>query len=120
MKYTVRNLCSKDIFPMSKVLSKIGITNIKTAFEGDEIKKLIKGKDVESVGMAVTMNIAGMILENLPSCENELYKFLSDLTGTKIEELKEDSLADFAELIIAIVQKEEFKDFFKVVSKLFK
>lgn len=121
MNYEIRNLCSKDIFPMSKILSKIGISNIKSAFEGDELQKLIKGgKDVEAVGMAIVFDIGGIILNNLSSCETELYKFLSDLTGAKVEELKECSIADFAELIISIVQKEEFKDFIGVVSRLFK
>ena len=121
MNYEIRNLCSKDIFPMSKILSKIGISNIKSAFEGDELRNLMKGgKDVETIGTAIVFNIAGIILDNLSSCETELYKFLSDLTGVKVDELKECSLAEFAELIITIVRKEEFKDFIGVVSRLFK
>lgn len=120
MKYEIRNLCSKDIFPMSKILSKIGFAQLKECFEADEIKKISKSKDVEVVGMTVMMNFAGIIIGNLPNCETELYKFLSDLTGAKVEELKEISLADFAELIIEIVKKDDFKDFIGVVSRLFK
>lgn len=120
MKYETRNLCSKDIFPMSKILSKIGFAQLKECFEAEEIKKISKSKDVEIVGMTVMMNFAGIIIGNLPNCETEIYKFLSDLTGVKVEELKEISLADFAELIIEIVKKEDFKDFIGVVSRLLK
>ena len=38
----------------------------------------------------------------------------------KIEEVKDLDLAVFTEMIIDFVQKDDFKDFFKVVSKLFK
>lgn len=121
MKYELRNLCSKDIFPMSKILTKIGLTELKTSFEGDQVLNLIKGgKNIETIGVSVALNIAGIILTNLSCCETEIYRFLSDLTGAKVEELKECSLADFAELIVGIVQKDEFKDFIGVVSKLSK
>lgn len=105
---------------MTKILSKIGFDRIKEIFDGNEIKKLSKTKDVEAVGASVLLNLAGVIIGNLPSCENEIYTFLSGVTGAKVEELREDSLADFAELIVAIFKKEEFRDFIGVVSKLFK
>lgn len=92
----------------------------KQCFDAEEIKNISKNKDVEVVGMTVIMNFAGIIIGNLPNCETEIYKFLSELTGAKVEELKEISLADFAELIIEIVKKEDFKDFIGVVSRLFK
>lgn len=121
MKYEIRNLCSKDIFPMSKILSKIGFAQIKTVFESDEVKKLAKCADnVEAVGMTVMIDLVGIIVNNLPKCEEEIYNFLSGLTGAKVEELKEISLAEFAELIVKIVENNDFKDFIGVVSRLFK
>ena len=120
MKYEIRNLCSKDIFPMSKIISKIGFSQLKTCFESDAVRDMAKKKDVEGAGLAVVLDIAGIIISNLSNCETELYKFLADITSAKVEELKEDSLSDFAELIVAVVQKEEFKDFIGVVSRLLK
>lgn len=131
MKYELRKLCSKDIFPMSKLMSKIGISEFKQCFESDEIKAAIKnrekdgeeGKDesaIEAIGFSVILDIGEVILSHISDCETELYKFLSGLTGVSVAELENDSLADFAELVIAVAKKEEFGDFMKVVSKLLK
>ena len=120
-KYELRNLRSEDIFPMSKIISKIGFGELKSAFESDQVKKLAKGGEgAEAVGMMVALDVGAIILSNLPSCETEIYSFLSGLTGAKVDELKKISLSDFAELIIAVVTKEDFKDFIGVVSRLFK
>ena len=128
MKYELRKLCSKDIFPMSKLMSKIGISEFKQCFESDEIKAAIKkgqenGEDdsaIEAIGFSVILDIGEVILSHISDCETELYKFLSGLTGASVTELENDSLADFAELVIAVAKKEEFGDFMKVVSKLLK
>lgn len=116
----MRKLCSKDIFPMSKIISKIGFSELKTCFESDAVRQMAKKKDVEAAGMAVMFDIGGIIIGNLPKCEKEIYDFLSDLTGLKIDEIREASIADFAEMVIELVKKDEFKDFIGVVSKLFK
>lgn len=124
MTYELRKLCSKDIFPMSKIISKIGIGQFRKCFESDEVKSMIanagKEEDISSaVGFAVVLDIGEIILSNLPVCEKEIYAFLEDLSGSTADELKEISIADFAEMIITLVKKPEFSDFFKVVSKLF-
>lgn len=116
----MRKLCSKDIFPMSKIISKIGFSELKTCFESDSVKRMVKDKDVEGAGMTIVIDIAGIIIGNLSKCETEIYSFLADLTGLKVEEIRNASLAEFAEMIIELVKKDEFKDFIGVVSKLFK
>lgn len=105
---------------MSKIISKIGFSELKTCFESDSVMKMVKKKDVEGAGMAVMIDIAGIIIGNLPKCEIEVYNFLSDLTGLGDDEIREASLAEFAEMIVELVKKEEFRDFIGVVSKLFK
>ena len=120
MKYTVRNLCSRDIFPMSKIISKIGFSRLKECFESDSMKDMINTKNAESVGIAFAIEIAGILLENLSLCEQEIYSFLSDITGESVDDLKSDSMSDFAELIFSVVKKDEFSDFISVVSRLIK
>ncbi len=39
--YTPRDLAAKDVFPMVKIISKIGINEFMNAFESEDIKKLI-------------------------------------------------------------------------------
>lgn len=121
MEYTFRTLTSKDIFPMSKIISKIGIKEFKECFQSDAVKAMVKGKgDTNAVGFAVMLDVGGVILSHLPDCEKDIYNFLSSVTGLKVSEIENASMGDFAEMVITLVQKEEFKDFFGVVSRLFK
>ena len=123
MKFELRTLNATDIFPMSTIISKVGINEFKKCFESDEIKKLIKGQgkgNETAVGIAVALDIGGVILGNLHKCENDIYTFLRRIANVDVKEIKALSMGEFAELIIEVVKKPEFKDFFSVVSKLFK
>lgn len=123
MKFELRTLNATDIFPMSTIISKVGINEFKKCFESEEIKKLIKGQgkgNETAVGIAVALDIGGVILGNLHKCENDIYTFLGRIANVDVEEIKVLSMGEFAELIIEVVKKPEFKDFFSVVSKLFK
>lgn len=107
---------------MSKIISKIGISEFKDCLNSDTVKAMTKDnkENVEAIGMTVMLDMGSIILSHVSDCETELYKFLSDLTGESIETLMNDSIAEFAELVIAIFKKEEFKDFIGVVSRLLK
>ncbi len=112
--YELRRLSSKDIFPLSKIISKIGIKEFSTAFQNADLSS----GNTTAIGLAVFLDVAGIVLENLSACEKEIYTFLADLSGISVKELQDISLADFMQMIVDVVQKEEFADFFKVVSKL--
>ena len=125
--YELRKLESKDIFPMFRIISKIGIDEFKKCFSNDEIKDLIASKgEVEFdklasiVGVSVGFDIASIIVTNIPKCENEIYDFLASISDLKRKELEKLPMNIFLEMIIDLIKKEEFKDFFGVVSKLFK
>ena len=49
--YELRDLCSKDIFPMFKIISKIGVKEFKKCFESDEVKQMIAsgGTDAKKI-----------------------------------------------------------------------
>ena len=120
--FELRTLCSKDIFPMFKIISKIGIDEFKKCFETPEIIRMIsegaKGKEMQ-IGISVALEIASIIVTNLPKAEEDIYAFLSSVSGMKVKEIQNMEMGTFLEMIVALVRKEEFKDFFKVVSKLF-
>lgn len=119
-QYEFRELTSKDIFPMFKLLNKIGFKQFKECFNSDEVKKAIGTKEgVEAVGIAVVFDIAGIIVQNIPSCEDEIYKLLENVSNMKQKEIEKMPMAEFFEMIVDFIQKPEFKDFFKVVSRLF-
>lgn len=131
--YVLRDLKSEDMFPMFRILSKIGFKEFKTCFDNDSIKALIadaktedpdagrlkKDELVASVGISVMIDIAGIVLENISKCKTEIYVFLSGLSGMTKEEIADLDMVVFAEMIIDVFKKDQFKDFFKVVSKLF-
>lgn len=124
--YELRNLTADDIFPMFQIVSKIGIKEFKTCFDTPEIKgaiaKVTAGEDADlnTVGMFVALDIAGIIIGNLPKCKDDIYLLLSQLSGKDKKEIAALPLATFIQMVTDVVRKEEFKDFFQVVAKLFK
>lgn len=127
-KYEFRELNASDIFLMSKVIKKIGVVNFKKCFDSDAVKQVMVGLSDEekkaeegltAVGLAVAFELADVIFARLPECETELYNFLSSVSGLKVVEIQKLSMAEFFEMVVELVKKPEFKDFFKVASRLF-
>lgn len=127
-KFELRAPVAKDVFLMSRIIAKIGVNNFVKCFNTDEVKQAIadfkkedkKEDQLNVVGVAVALDIANVLFEHLPACETELYNFLSALSGLKVKAIQDLPMSDFLEMIIEVVSKPEFKDFFKVASKLFK
>ena len=126
--YTFRRLKSTDVFLMSKIIGKIGVNEFTACFEKDGIKKMIEsatgeneGADFTSiVGISVILEIANVILCNLPKCEKEIFQMLSSVSGMHYSKVEDLDAVVFMEMVIDFIKKEEFKDFIKVVSRLFK
>lgn len=133
--YMLRNLAAKDVFPMVKIISKIGINEFMNAFESEDIKKLIsaistddEAKEEDSgekdgmtvIGITVALNIANTLLGHLGDCEQEIYTFLCGLSGKGKEELMEMPMNTFLEMVVDVFKKEEFRGFIGVVSRLIK
>ena len=124
--YTFRKLSTQDIFPMFKLLNKIGIKDLK---DNENLKNVLfmfmggtaNGKvDVSKLGIDIFLELASLITESIPKCETELYTLLASVAEVSIDDIKKQSPAVTFEMIVDFCKKEEFKDFFKVVSKLFK
>ena len=129
--YELRRLTADDVFPMFQIVSKIGVKEFKVCFESPEIKKMIKDalsdekpvdKDAlkNSIGVAVVLDIAGIIVSNLAKCKNDIYQFLAQLSGMTTKDIAELPMVTFFEMIMDVFKKDEFKDFFQVVAKLLK
>lgn len=128
--YTFRPLSATDIFLMTKIIKKIGIKEFKACFEGGGIKDLIlesakgakeKGEnpDIISIGIGVALDIADVVLGNLHLCEDDIYRLLSQVSTLSVEEIKAPGNAVlFIDMLIEFFKKEEFRDFFKAVSRL--
>lgn len=121
-KYELRDLKATDMGAICKIISAIGIREFKTCFADDSIKELIaEGKsNAEVVGFGIIFDIAGIIISNIPKVEKEIQSFLASVAGVKVTEIQELSFADYGEMIMEVVMKDDFKDFFGRVIKLFK
>ena len=127
MEYTMRNLQATDIFSVVKILNGIGLKNVKEAIDFEEINKIRKGMTEENadvissqVGLNVVMSLATVIIENLPKVENDLYNFIGSVIDVKAKDVAKMDMGEFMDVLITLIQKEEFKDFFKRASKLIK
>ena len=127
MEFELRNLNATDLFSIVRILNGIGLKNVKEAINFEEINNIRKTltDDNESivtsqVGINVVMSIATVIVENLPSVENDLYNFMGSVANIKAKDVAKLEIGDFMDLLVTIIQKEEFKDFFKRASKLIK
>ena len=127
MEYEMRKLQATDLFSVVKILNGIGLKNVREAINIEEINDVRKGmtKDnseviTSQIGLNVVMSIATVILENLPKIENDLYNFIGSVIDMKPKDVAKMDMGDFMDVLITIIQKEEFKDFFKRASKLIK
>lgn len=128
--YTFRKLSSTDVFLMFKIISKVGINEFATCFGKDSVINTIKKmsekeKKSDSGAMVATVSVmleaANVILGNIGKCEKEIYQMLANTSNMTLEEITaEGNGLLFVEMVIDFLKKEEFGDFFKLVSKLFK
>lgn len=135
--FELRELKSSDIFPMFKILGKIGFKELKDRLTPDKVKELTSmfkqdetadadqkesvdaDEQMMFIGFNVIFEVVEIIMNNLPSCEQEIYSFLAGVSGMKVKDVANLPLATFTEMIVEVLKKEEFKDFFKAVSRLF-
>ena len=113
--YELRPLVATDMGIICNIISAIGIKEFRNSFNLQDFK----GKEVEAVGIGVFFDLAGIVISNIPKAEPEIQAFIASLTGMQLSEVKQMPFADYGELIIQVVMKEDFQDFFKRVMKLF-
>ena len=128
--YTFRKLSSPDIFLMTKIIGKIGINEFVDCFDKDGVLGVLKGLTAEEktedagamlAAAAVALEIANVVFGNIHKCEKEIYQLLEQTSNLTIAEITADGNGVmFLEMVIDFIKKDEFPDFIKVVSKLFK
>lgn len=128
--YTFRKLNAPDMFLMFKIISKIGINEFMTCFENRNVMNVLKDLSVEEktekhgemiAAGAIVLEMVNVMLGNVHKCEKEIYALLAQTSDKTIEEITADGNAVmFMEMVIDFLKKDEFPDFIKAVSKLFK
>lgn len=128
--YMFRSLKSKDLFPMVKIISKIGLNELSAVLDKNTMQQLVNQAKNEAenngdalaylVGVDVVTKIVNKVLEHLPDCQKEIYTLLSNTSNLSVQELEELELATFVEMVFDFVRMDGFKDFFKAASKCLK
>ena len=120
----LRKLQSSDLFRMVKIINGIGFKTITDSINVDEINKLRKGMTDENadevtsqVGVSVVMSILGVVIENLPKVENDVYEFCGSVAGIKPKDVAKMEMGEFMDLLVAIFKMDGFRDFFSRASK---
>lgn len=134
----LRELKAKDILPMVKILQKIGLKQIREMLTPDKIKELMTAMKSEPdqqedqqedqkqeekidgrtiLGFNLIMEVVGLVLDNLPACESDIYKFIGSVSSLTPEEVADLPLGEFTDVIVRILKDDGFADFFKAVSK---
>ena len=124
--YTLRELRADDIFLTVRVINKIGLDRLKKCMEAQGVKAAMeimtnneadtpaKEAAMNRIGLAVMLEIAGAVLERLPDCRNEIYTLLAVLSGTSEEYIGRLPSGVFMSMVMDVIKKDEWKDFFQV------
>lgn len=122
-KFEFRALTADDIFPMCKIISTVGGREFKRCLETPGVMEAIKGEstiDLDKVGVAVMADLGVSVLAHLGDCKEDIYRFLSSLSGIPVADFPGMRMGKFACMVISLFRKEDFRDFFTEVSELFK
>lgn len=140
--YRLRRLNASDLFLMVKILSKIEISELISCLNSPKVADLIKsffeksedgdqedeiqttGKNIDDMqflaGMGVAIEIVNKIFKYLPSCQNEIFQLLSNVSGKDIKEIEQLDAEVFANMLVDFMMKEELKAFIQAALRLMK
>lgn len=117
-KYEFRKLNSTDLFPLMKLVKKIGVKSFAGIIESIDVSS-VEGEDKEyEVGLTTILKIADLLIDRLADCEKEIYAILERISDLSFDELKALDIDVFVEMIIDFVKKDEFMAFSNAVLKL--
>ena len=108
---TMRRPCADDIFTMMRILSKIGVNDLRSALPTKTaIQRVREGcETAENLGITTALMIADKLLACLPDCKEDIY---ADLSGKAPAEIAALDMSTFAESVFELMASEDFRDFF--------
>lgn len=116
--YTLRELTADDMFPMVRIIKKVGLKDIISTFSKEDIIAAVqKGEAVESIGFDSAMKIVDILVDNLENIKSDLYGLLASLSGLTAQEIGKLPIGTFMAMVIDVVKLVNFKDFFPGASK---
>ncbi len=111
--FTLRKLKDSDLFPLLKILKKIGIKDCKEAF----IQVASGEKTLKQIGIMASFDMADILIGNLAKVETETYEMWSDISGIPVEEMREMEFGTLPLMIMDTFSEARNTSFFRVLSK---
>ena len=112
--YELHDLQAKHLFMLTRVVSAIGIKKLANVFETKADVGDLTGEDaIREIGYSTIIEVVGIVIDNLPNCQDDLFKFLAAISNLNEKQVAALPLADFIDMIYDVVKKPEFADFFK-------
>lgn len=102
----MRKLELSDVFKLSEIVDTMGI---ELDFNAVMNKAKKKNGDVQA---NMGAEVAFIFIKKIHKAEKQVYKFIADLTGDKIEDVKKYSLKQLVKFFQDLFNDEDFTDFF--------
>ena len=112
--YMLRKFNDGDLFPILKILKKIGIKDCKEAF----VQVASGEKTLKQIGILASFDLADILIGNLTKVEEEVYSLYSDLSGLSDDEIRSMEFGTLPLMIMDSFNEVKNTSFFKVLSKL--
>ena len=113
--YTLRDLTDEDMYPVIDIIATVFPEDLTPI-----IMKVMSGeKSMAELGAAATIQIVRAILKNIGVIRDDLYAFLSGVSGIPAEDIRKMPFGTTPMMLWDIVNNVKGADFFKVVSKSF-
>ena len=111
--YTLRRLKDGDLFPLLKILKKIGIKDCKEAF----IQVASGEKSLKQIGIMASFDIADILIGNLAKAEEEIYELWSAISDIPADEIKNMEFGTLPLMIMDTFSEARNTNFFRVLSR---
>lgn len=112
--YTLRRLNDGDLWQVLDIIGKVFPDNL-----AEILAKVITGeKNITEVGAITITKIVVAVLKNMHQVHDEVYAFLSGVSGIPADEIEKMEFGTTPMMIWDIVKNEKNAGFFKVLSKL--
>lgn len=109
----------KEIFVAEGLIEKEEYTDADVdkalAKQSDKAKEIENIKaEVEGVGLDLILTT---LIERVPNCEKDFYKFITLVSGKTEKQVSELDIAEVVEIVREVFMSESFKSFFSVMNK---
>lgn len=112
--YTLRPLCDEDLYPVLEIVSKVFPDDLHDAF----VYVASGQKSIKEVGYDVAYRLVAAVIKNLHKVGDEVYAFLSDVSGIPAEKIRKMPFGTSPRMIWDIFREAKNADFFQEFSEL--